>query len=289
MGGEGWGTGGTLGSGRRFRCWRRRDGAVGTFAHRTHVLMDLPNSAPLDAPEADPAAGSLGLLALGWGSGGASLDAEAAKKAPADAPDVPPAGVSATDLPGVAVTVVSGLPRSGTSMLMQMLVAGGLPPFTDGARVPDASNPRGYFEHERVKALATDAGWVSDADGHVVKVVANLLPKLPAGPRYRVVVLDRDVGHVLRSQTAMLARLGRPAADEGLIRAVFEGHYRAALRWAERTPGAEALVVAHADAIADPAATAGAIADFLDPGLPSPLDRAAMAATVDPMLHRERA
>ncbi|HEX8298860.1 MAG TPA: hypothetical protein VF594_06825, partial [Rubricoccaceae bacterium] len=192
-------------------------------------------------------------------------------------------------LAGLAVTVVSGLPRSGTSMLMQMLVAGGLPPFTDGARTPDASNPRGYFEHERVKALATDTGWVPDAHGHVVKVVANLLPRLPAGPKYRVVMLDRDIGAVLRSQTAMLARLGRPAADEGLLRAVFEGQFRSALRWAERTPGAQALVVAHADAIASPGATAAAIADFLDPGLPSPLDRAAMAAAVDPSLHRERA
>ena len=270
--------------------------------------MPDPTDAPAPgAPYQIPRDGSLTLLALGWRgldawrtarpagwldarreayeAARARLDSERAASAPVAVSDrLPPAEA----LRGIAVTVVSGLPRSGTSMLMQMLVAGGLSPFTDAARTPDASNPRGYYEHDRVKALATDARWVPDAAGHAVKVVANLLPLLPPGPAYRVVVLDRDIGAVLRSQTAMLARLGRPAADAERLRAVYEGHLRAALRWADATPGVEILVVSHADVIADPVAAAARIADVIDPGLSTPLDRAAMAATVDPSLHRER-
>ena len=49
------------------------------------------------------------------------------------------------------ITVVSGLPRSGTSLMMQMLSAGGLPALTDDLREADESNPRGYFEFEPVK------------------------------------------------------------------------------------------------------------------------------------------
>jgi hypothetical protein len=87
----------------------------------------------------------------------------------------------------------------------------------------------------------------------------------------------------------MLGRLGRPAADDGPIRAAFEAHLRAARAWAEATPGAAALVVDHADILADPAAAADRIAGFVEDGRPAVLDRAAMAAAVDPSLHRERA
>lgn len=254
-------------------------------------------------PDADPILqnvppdGSLGLLAYGWrgvvawraARGTDWLDArrEAAEAAQPSAPEAP-----ATDpaLAGVRVVVVSGLPRSGTSMLMQMLTAGGLEAFADGEREADASNPRGYYEHDRVRALARDKGWVPDADGRVVKVVAPLLPHLPAGPAYRVVLLDRDLGEVLASQRRMLDRLGRPAADDAVLASAYRRHMDRARGWIERTPGAVGLDLAHADVIADPAAAAARLAGFLrDDGLDAALDPAAMAAAVDPSLHRERA
>ena len=241
-----------------------------------------------DRPTAVPPEGSLGLFALGYRGvvawraerGTAWLDdlRRHVQAAPGPTHEADPDALAAT-----ALVVVSGLPRTGTSMMMQMLTAGGLDAFTDGARQPDASNPRGYFEHARVKGLARDRAWVPDADGLVVKVVAPLVPYLPAGPRYRVVMMERPLDEVLASQSAMLGRAGRDAADADVLRAAYRRHLAAADRWARETPGVEALAVPYGRAVADPAATARALAAFL-PGL----DADAMAAAVDPALHRHR-
>lgn len=182
------------------------------------------------------------------------------------------------------ITVVSGLPRSGTSMMMQMLEAGGLPVFTDAQRTPDASNPRGYYEHERVKALGRDSAWLPEADGHVVKVIAQLLRHLPSELDYRVVFMERDLSEVLSSQTSMLSRLGRPAANPTVLRPVFERQLAEARAWLDAEPHADALFVSHRDTVTDPAAIASAVNAFLG----GRLDEEAMAATVDPSLHREQ-
>jgi len=188
-------------------------------------------------------------------------------------------------LAGLRLVVVSGLPRAGTSMLMQMLVAGGLAPFDDGRRTPDASNPRGYVEHERVRALARDAGWLPDADGRVVKVVAPLLPHLPPGPAYDVVLVTRRLAEVLASQRAMLGRLGHAPASDAALAPVYTRMLDAARAWATATPGARLLELDHAAVLADPADASARLAAFLG----RPLDEAAMAAAVEPSLHRERA
>ena len=182
------------------------------------------------------------------------------------------------------ITVVSGLPRSGTSMLMQMLEAGGLPPYTDAERAADPSNPRGYYEHERVKALARDNSWLAEAEGHVLKVIAQLLRYLPDGFDYRVVFLDRDLAEVLASQSAMLQRLGRPAAKPAVLRPVFERQFTEAKRWLDAHPRAEVLYVSHLDVIVEPAAQATRINDSLG----GTLDEDAMVAIVDPSLHRQQ-
>lgn len=182
--------------------------------------------------------------------------------------------------------VVSGLPRSGTSMLMQMLVAGGLEALSDSVRSADASNPRGYLEHERVKRLAQDNRWLPEARGRVIKVVAPLVPFLPQGEPYRVILMNRDLDEVVASQTSMLQRLERqgssldaeqlkPLLQQQLARA-------AALCQAHQVP---LLAVQHRDVLKDPSGVAAQLADFL--GLT--VDTTAMAAVVDPSLHRERA
>jgi hypothetical protein len=181
------------------------------------------------------------------------------------------------------ILIVSGLPRSGTSLAMQMLAAGGLPAFTDGFRVPDASNPRGYLEESRVRGLARDASWVSEADGRALKVVAPLLRHLPPGPTYRVVFVTRDIEEVLASQATMLAQAGQSAGRAETLRPVFERQLAEARDWARLN--AEAVTdLPHALVIGAPAEAAARLADFAG----GELDRDAMAAVVDPTLYRQR-
>src|SRR5579875_1674135 len=122
------------------------------------------------------------------------------------------------------VTVVSGLPRSGTSMMMQMLDAGGLPVLTDNIRKPDEDNPRGYYEFEAVKQVESDASWVNDAEGKAVKMVYRLLYGLPSDHEYRVVFMTRELAEVVASQEVMLERHGK--ADESVDDARLQQIYR---------------------------------------------------------------
>ena len=181
------------------------------------------------------------------------------------------------------IVVVSGLPRSGTSLVMQMLAAGGVPAFTDDRRAADESNPRGYLEHERVKSLARDAEWIAEADGHAIKVIAPLLPFLPAGPAYRTVLLRRNMQDVLSSQAALLEAAGRPAARSEAVLPVFERHLAAAQAWAAHHADAW-MELEHSQLIAAPLDSAQRLADFVG----GKLDVPAMAACVDPALHRQR-
>ena len=110
------------------------------------------------------------------------------------------------------IVVVSGLPRSGTSLMMQMLEAGGLPILMDDRRPADADNPRGYYEFQPVKTLDKDNSWMAQAEGKAVKVVSLLLYHLPPGHDYKVLFMERTIAEVLASQTAMLKRLQPTAA-----------------------------------------------------------------------------
>jgi len=112
------------------------------------------------------------------------------------------------------VIIVSGLPRSGTSMMMQMLDAGGIPLLTDNVRKADEDNPRGYYEYEKARRLDRDSSWLSEAKGKAVKVVAQLLAYLPKVPglSYRVILMERDMEEVLSSQKSMLKRDNRQGA-----------------------------------------------------------------------------
>ena len=106
------------------------------------------------------------------------------------------------------VTVVSGLPRSGTSMMMRMLEAGGMEPVTDDLRTADEDNPKGYYEFERVKDLERDQAWLEDARGRFVKVISMLLRHLPSGHRYKIIFMRRKMEEILASQRQMLVRRG---------------------------------------------------------------------------------
>src|SRR5437660_7651564 len=110
------------------------------------------------------------------------------------------------------IIIVSGLPRSGTSLMMQMLENGGVPVVTDNIRTADTDNPKGYYEFEQVKKIKQDASWLPGTRGKVFKMVSQLLYDLPAGELYRIIFMDRDIDEVLASQEKMLERLGQKTA-----------------------------------------------------------------------------
>ena len=184
------------------------------------------------------------------------------------------------------ITIVSGLPRSGTSVTMQMLVAGGIPPLTDDIRTPDEDNPRGYFEFERAKKIKTDKAWLPDGQGRVVKMVHILLLDLPMDRRYDIVFMRREPHEVVKSQGVMLARSGKSGAalsPEKLI-AVYQQQIDRVLAFLRTHACARVLEVNYNHLIREPEKTARDLASFLTRDMNIP----AMAAAVDPALYRNR-
>jgi tetratricopeptide (TPR) repeat protein len=183
------------------------------------------------------------------------------------------------------VTVVTGLPRTGTSMMMQMLASGGMEVLSDGNRVADEDNPRGYFELGEAKKLASDNRWVQRAQGKVVKVIAQLLPYLPSQFDYRVIFMDRALEEILASQRTMLSHQGKLGADIAprRLREVFLRQIKEAVGLLRRTQIPTVRAV-YTDILADPAAFAEKIQSFLG----MELDVEKMAQSVDPSLYRQR-
>jgi len=103
------------------------------------------------------------------------------------------------------IYIVSGLPRSGTSLMMQMLYAGGLPVSTDGKREADSANPKGYFELEAVKRLDENPGVLFGVQGKAVKILLHLLHSLSKENQYKIILMRRNLAAVIQSQNKMLA------------------------------------------------------------------------------------
>lgn len=188
---------------------------------------------------------------------------------------------------GEPVVVVSGLPRSGTSMLMSMLNAGGMPILADATRAADLDNPRGYFELERVKHLAEDDDrqWLREARGKAVKVISHLLKELPGENFYRVVFALRNLDEVVASQNTMLQRKGEPnPVDDQKALDLYRKHLVNVKLLGRTRPNFEMLEVGYMEALGDPARAATRINRFVGGGL----DVARMASAVDPTLYRNR-
>lgn len=181
------------------------------------------------------------------------------------------------------VTVVSGLPRSGTSMLMQMLRAGGQEILSDEKRDSDTHNPLGYLEDERVKRFHADQSWMKEADGKAVKIVAPLIMNLPPGFQYKVVFAERSLQEVLASQQRMLGK--DPKSYPSALAEAFTRQLEKTKAWLAAQPNVETLFVDYADVVAHPEEWAENIADFLQSGL----DVAGMGASVKADLYRNRA
>jgi hypothetical protein len=202
--------------------------------------------------------------------------------------------------PSRTITIVSGLPRSGTSMMMQMLEAAGLEVATDGRRIADSDNPNGYYELEAVKRLREDSSFLKSVIGQVVKVVSPLIPLLPPEYDYRVISMERDLDEIMASQRVMLDRRGssgvRQPDDEALARA-----YRRQLEkvnlWMAGQPNVRTCFVSHRQALTSPREIGMAVATFLDEtgafrGMTNEsngreLAETRMAAVIDPRLYHE--
>jgi hypothetical protein len=184
------------------------------------------------------------------------------------------------------VAIVSGLPRSGTSMMMQMLDRGGIPALVDNVRKPDEDNPKGYYEFEPVKQTKKDPSWLEQAAGKVVKMVHMLLLDLPPQYEYRVVFMRRNIREVVTSQNVMLRRHGKATDDlpEGKLVEMFEAQLAKVDRYLLEHPCFKVLPIQYNEALKDPQPVIEALNAFLGGGL----DTRAMAAIVDPSLYRNR-
>ena len=185
------------------------------------------------------------------------------------------------------ITVVSGLPRSGTSLMMQMLAAGGMPVLSDGERRADDDNPRGYFEWERIKQLPREPDCIAEAEGKVVKVISQLLFALPAGRDYRIVFMQRPLAEVVASQADMIRRRGTAGAalPAAALIAGLAAHLNQVNAWLKSKSNLSVHRVEHHAVLHEPLQTAESIQKFLG----CPLDAMAMVKQVDPSLYRQRA
>ena len=184
------------------------------------------------------------------------------------------------------VTIVSGLPRSGTSLMMRMLEAGGIPALTDQQRTPDEDNPNGYYEFEDVKSLADDAGWLQQAPGRSVKMVYRLLRHLPADRSYRVIFMRRHTDEILRSQKKMLEHKGITTdIPDDVMKAMFERELRNFYGWLPSQSHLQLMNVSYNDLLSTPAAVVNRISEFLG----GDLNVQSMTAMINPELYRQRA
>ena len=185
-----------------------------------------------------------------------------------------------------SITIVSGLPRSGTSMMMKMLLAGGMEVLTDNVRAADDDNPQGYFEFEKVKKLESESAWLEDTGGKAVKIVSAFLKHLPPHYNYKIIFIRRKIDEVLASQKQMLIRRGEPTdrvSDEKMSE-TFRRHLKDIELWLAAQSNITTLSINYNEAIDNPLPTIRMVNDFLK----ADLDIEAMVSVVEKSLYRQR-
>jgi hypothetical protein len=182
------------------------------------------------------------------------------------------------------IIIVSGLPRSGTSLMMQLLEAGGVEVVTDNLRTADADNPRGYYEFEKVKQVKHDASWLPGIRGKAVKMVSQLLLDLPPTERYCVVFMERDFPEMLDSQERMLQRLGRAAVPREAIIPAYTAHLERVHHWLQHQAHVAVLRVRYKTLVERSNTEVARVNEFLG----GRLDVSRAVGAVDPSLYRNR-
>lgn len=188
---------------------------------------------------------------------------------------------------GEPVVIVSGLPRSGTSMMMKMLEAGGLHPLTDGLRTADVDNPKGYYEYERVKDLEKekDKSYIRDGRGKALKVISFLLKDLPDDNDYKIIFMRRDLNEVLASQNKMLVHRGEENQTEDIKMAdIYMSHIASVRIMSRKKPNWQMLEIRYDETVKDPRSAARKLKEFLG----DKVDENKMVEAVDAELYRNR-
>ena len=186
------------------------------------------------------------------------------------------------------IVVVSGLPRSGTSLMMMMLNATGIPPMQDNIREADADNPKGYYEYERVKKMPEgDTGWVKNAKGKAVKVITALLEHLPSKYKYDVIMMRREMDEILASQRKMLERRGEDPnkVSDAEMSELFGKHFEKVLAWVKKQKNIRFVEISYNTLLEDPQGEIERVNQFLG----GSLNTEAMLGQIDPKLYRQRA
>ena len=185
------------------------------------------------------------------------------------------------------ITVVSGLPRSGTSMMMKMLEAGGLPLLVDNLRTQDDDNPEGYYEFEPVKKLSQgDFKWLKNAEGKALKVIAALVTHLPATYTYQIIFMRREMSEILASQKKMILNRGEDPdkISDAEMAQFFEKHLSKVLGWIDQQPNMRKIDVNYNLLLKGPEPQARQINQFLG----NVLDVEKMLDVINPDLYRQR-
>jgi len=191
-----------------------------------------------------------------------------------------------TDPTQSSITIVSGLPRSGTTMMMRMLEAGGMDPFVDHIRKPDADNPKGYYEYEKVKQLKEDSSWMINACGKAIKIISILLTHIPSTLRYKIIFMRRDMQEILASQKKMLERAGQSSGktSDAVMAAKFNLHLNKTINWLEQQDNIDIVHINYKGVIEDAHEQAALVDNFLA----NTLDVDEMVQVVDNRLYRQR-
>ncbi len=184
------------------------------------------------------------------------------------------------------ITIVSGLPRSGTSMMMKMLDEGGMEPLTDNVRTADKDNPKGYYEFERVKDLPEDTEWLEDAEGKAVKVLAEQIKHLPDGYDYKVIFMERNLEEIIESQRKMLIRQGKDPdkVSREELRDMFTKYRKILKNEISNHPNMEVIYVSYNDIMSHPEVSVDSIIAFHN----GELDKEKMVNVIDEDLYRNR-
>jgi len=185
------------------------------------------------------------------------------------------------------IVIVSGLPRSGTSMMMSMLEAGGMELLVDNERKADDDNPKGYFEWERVKKLPDgDTEWVAQAEGKVVKAVSYFLNHFPPGFEYYVIFMERNLDEILKSQKVMMERRGEEfrKRENKTMSEFFKSHIKKTKDWLTMQANFYVLYVSYNEILKNPSVFAKEINEFIE----IDLNEEKMVQVVDNKLYRQK-
>ena len=183
------------------------------------------------------------------------------------------------------IYIVTGLPRSGTPMMMKMFDAGGIKPISDGLRQADIDNPNGYYELEAVKDIKTDVSWLEDAPGKVVKMVSMLLFNLPSTYEYKIVFMRRKMAEIIASQNRMLTRLGEKAEknDEEMGK-LYELHLAEIIDWLSKKSNIKFVEINYNQIMIDPLRELNRLVPLCE----DQLNIDEMAKVVNASLYRQR-